>query len=62
VRSSQPSALIQASHAVAVGNALVLDGADLPAYMSHLAGTYSVRSVMPEPPDGVFVRAFLARA
>lgn len=62
VVTTEPSALIQATHAVAVGNALVLDGADLPSYMSHLAGTYSVRSVMPEPPDGVFVRAFLARA
>jgi hypothetical protein len=56
VVTTEPSALIQASHAVAVGNALVLDGADLPAYMSHLAGTYSVAiptMTNPNDPDAV---------
>lgn len=57
--TTEPSALIQASFAVAVGNALVLGG--LPAHLAHLAGTYTVRSVLPEPPDGAFVRAFLAK-
>jgi hypothetical protein len=44
-----------------VGQSLVLLLADLPAQLAHLAGTYGVRSVLPEPPDGAFVRAFLAK-
>jgi hypothetical protein len=61
VVTTEPSALIPASIAVAVGASLVLSGANLPAQLAHHAGTYTVRSVIPEPPDGVFERAFLAK-
>jgi hypothetical protein len=61
VVTSEPSALIPASIAVAVGASLVLAGGDLPAQLAHLGGTYSVRSVLPEPPDGAFDRAYLAK-
>jgi O-acetyl-ADP-ribose deacetylase (regulator of RNase III) len=61
VVTTEPSALVPASAGAAVGQALVLDAGDLPVQLIQHAGTYSVRSVMPEGPDGAFVRAFLAR-
>lgn len=60
--TNEPSALMPASAGAEADDSLVIDNADLPAQLLHLAGTYTVRSVMPEPPDGVFVRAFLAKA
>lgn len=61
VVTTEPSALIQASVAVSIGNALVLAGGDLPSHSAGLAGTYRVRSISPEPPDGAFKRVMLAK-
>jgi hypothetical protein len=61
VATTEPSALIRASASPSVGQSLVLGAGALPAQLAHLAGTYSVRSLLPEPPDGAFVRAFLAK-
>jgi hypothetical protein len=61
VATTEPSALIAASDEPAVGQSLVLAGGDLPAQLAQHAGSYSVRSVMPEGPDGAFVRAVLAK-
>ncbi len=60
--TTEPSALMPATSGVDVDDAVVIDVGDLPAQLAHLAGTYTVRSVMPEPPDGALVRAFLAKS
>lgn len=59
--TTEPSALIKASDTPAAGEALVLAALDLPAQLAHLAGSYAIRSLMPEPPDGAFVRCFLVK-
>ncbi len=59
--TTEPSALVQASFGIDVGAAFVLDAGDLPSYLAQHAGTYSVRSVRAEPPDGAFVRLFLVK-
>lgn len=59
--TSEPSVLLSAEYAPAEGDAVVFDAADLPGHLLQLAGTYTVRSVMPEPPDGALVRAYLAK-
>ena len=61
VVTTEPSALVKASDDPDVAEAIVITSGNLPSYLSHLAGTYSVRSVVPEPPDGVFVRCFLVK-
>lgn len=61
VATTEPSALIKASDSPAVGQALVLDAGDLPTQLDQHAGSYTVRSLMPEPPDGAFVRCFLVK-
>jgi hypothetical protein len=61
VSTTEPSALIKAGDDPDVGESLVIASAALPANLVHLAGTYTVRRVMPEPPDGAFVRAFLGK-
>jgi hypothetical protein len=62
VTTTEPSALVKAGVGIDVDDELVLGVGDLAEQLVHLAGTYTVRSVMPEPPDGVFVRAFLVKA
>ena len=62
VATTEPSALVQASDSISVGQQLVLGGGSLPTTLAHLAGTYSVRSVYPEPLDGALERAYLAKA
>jgi hypothetical protein len=59
---TEPSVLLKASVAIAGGQSLVLAAEDLPAQLAHLAGTYRVRVVLPDAPDGAFVRATLAKA
>ena len=59
VVTTEPSVVIPATSNAAAGQPLVLLLADLPAQLAHLAGTYTVRSVMPEPPDGAFDRCYL---
>ena len=61
VVTTEPSALIKASDDPDAGESLVIASGALPSYLVHLAGTYTVRSVIPEPPDGAFVRAFLVK-
>lgn len=61
VVTTEPSALITADADPDVGDSLVISSGSLPAYLIHLAGTYSVRSLQPEPPDGAFVRCFLVK-
>lgn len=61
VVTQEPSVLILASEQPAAGQALVIDAGDLTAASAHLAGTYTLRSLMPEAPDGAFVRCFLGR-
>jgi hypothetical protein len=61
VTTTEPSILVKASLAAAVGQSLVMASGDLPAHLAHLAGTYKLRSTLPEPPDGAFVRAFMAK-
>jgi hypothetical protein len=62
VAVSEPSVLVKASVAIAGGQSLVLAAEDLPPQLAHLAGGYRVRVVLPDAPDGAFVRASLARA
>jgi hypothetical protein len=62
VATTEPSALIQASIAAAVGDQLVLSGGDLPAQLAHHAGTYGVINVTPEAPDGAMQRLTLQKA
>lgn len=62
VSTTEPSALMTADTGVDVDDQIVVDAADLPAQMAHLAGTYTVRSVVPEPPDGALVRAFIVKS
>lgn len=62
VITTEPSVLVKASDGPAVADSLVIASGDLPSYLAYLAGTYSVRSVAPEPPDGVFMRAMLVKA
>lgn len=59
--TTEPSALVARSANPAVGQTCVLAAGDLPAYLAHLAGTYTVRAVLDEPPDGAFARLILAR-
>lgn len=61
VATTEPSALVRATAAPATGQAIVVSAPNLPAQLAHLAGTYSIRSVMPEPPDGAFVRCILGK-
>lgn len=61
VATTQPSILLKAGEGAAAGQAVVFLSGDMPANLAQLAGTYTVRSVMPEPPDGAIVRAFLAK-
>jgi hypothetical protein len=61
VSTTEPSVLVAASEEPQVEDELVLDVGDLPAQLAHHAGTYKVRNLMPEPPDGVFVRCFLVK-
>lgn len=62
VATTEPSALCKAGDGAVSGQTLVIASGNLPANFAHLAGTYTVRSVLPEPPDGAIVRAFLAKA
>lgn len=59
--TTEPSALIEASAGAAVDDSFVLDAGDLPSQLAQLAGSYVVRSVLAEPPDGAFSRLVLAR-
>ena len=59
--SDAPSALVATSAAPVVAQTLVLLLADLPSQLAHLAGTYAVRQVLAEPPDGAFSRLVLVR-
>lgn len=61
VATTEPSALVKASDDPAAGDTLVIASGDLPAQLVHHAGTYNLRSLMPEPPDGVFVRCMLVK-
>jgi len=61
LQTTEPSALITADADPDVADSLVITSGSLPAYLVHLAGTYTVRSLMPEPPDGAFVRCFLLK-
>jgi hypothetical protein len=61
VATTEPSVLVKASDDPDAGESLVLASGDLPAQLVQHAGTYTLRSVMPEPPDGAFVRCFLAK-
>lgn len=61
VSTTQPSILVAADAEPEVADAVVIASGDLPIYLVHLAGTYSVRHIMPEPPDGAFERCFLAK-
>lgn len=62
VATTEPSILVKASIGAAQGQSLVIASGDLPAHLSHQAGTYKVRTTLPEPPDGAFVRAMLVKA
>jgi hypothetical protein len=57
----EPSALVESSALPAVAQTLVLSSGDLPSQLAHLAGTYAVRQVLAEPPDGSFSRLVLVR-
>jgi hypothetical protein len=57
----EPSALVATSASPAVAQTLILSSGDLPSQLAHLAGTYAVRQVLAEPPDGAFSRLVLAR-
>lgn len=59
VVTTEPSCVVEAGAAAAEGQSLVISA--VPGQLAHLAGTYSVRGVEPEPPDGAFVRCYLAR-
>jgi hypothetical protein len=61
VVTSEPSLLLTADVPAAEGDSVVILNAALPAQLLHLAGTYTVRSIMPEPPDGAIVRVFLVK-
>lgn len=61
VVTTEPSALLAASAGAAVGDELLISAGDLAAQLLQHAGAYTVRSVVPEPPDGVFHRLILAR-
>lgn len=61
VATTEPSVLLKASDDPDAGESLVLASGDLPAQLVQHAGTYTLRSVMPEGPDGAFVRAFLVK-
>lgn len=61
VVTTEPSALITADADPDVADSLVITSGSLPAYLIHLAGTYTVRSLQPEPPDGAFVRCYLVK-
>lgn len=61
VVTTEPSALITADADPDVGDSLVITSGSLASYLVHLAGSYTVRSVLPEPPDGAFVRAYLVK-
>lgn len=61
VLTTEPSVLVQAAERPAPDDVLVASSGTLPAQLQHLAGTYVVRNTLPEPPDGVFVRCFLAK-
>lgn len=61
VNTTQPSALLKAGDDPDVGEAVVIASGDLPTNLAHLAGTYAIKAVLPEPPDGAFVRAFLGK-
>lgn len=58
VQTTQPSCLVEAG-AGAAGDSLVIAAGDLTPASAHLAGSYTVRSVDPEPPDGAFDRLSL---
>lgn len=57
----EPSALVASSASPAVGQPLVLLLANIPSQLAHLAGTYTVRQVLAEPPDGAFSRLVLVK-
>ena len=61
VVTTEPSILLRAGDGAAAGQVVVILSSDLPTNVAALAGTYTVRSVMPEAPDGAIVRAFLAK-
>jgi hypothetical protein len=61
VSTTEPSVLVKAPDAPAHDATLVLAIGDLPDQLAHLAGTYKVRTTLPEPPDGAFVRCFLVK-
>lgn len=60
VVTTEPSVLVAASAAPARSQSLVV-AAGLPLQLAHLAGTYTVRTVDPEPPDGAFCRLMLVK-
>jgi hypothetical protein len=57
----EPSALVASSASPAVAQTLVLAVGNLPSQLAHLAGTYAVRQVLAEPPDGAFSRLVFVR-
>lgn len=61
VQTTEPSALITAAANPQVADSLVIASGSLPAHLVHLAGTYTVRSLASEPPDGAFVRCCLVK-
>jgi hypothetical protein len=61
VATTEPSCLVPATEGAGVGETLVVSLGDLPTQLAHLAGTYKVREVYPEQPDGAFVRALLVK-
>jgi hypothetical protein len=61
VATTEPSVLVKAADAPTPNATLVMDAGDLPDQLSQHAGAYKVRTTLPEPPDGAFVRCFLAR-
>jgi hypothetical protein len=59
--AEEPSALVATTAAPAVAQTLVIASGDLPSQLAHMAGTYAVRQVRAEPPDGAFSRLILVR-
>lgn len=59
--TDEPSALVETTASPEVAQTLVLDAGDLPSQLAHMAGTYAVRQVLAEPPDGAFSRLVLVR-
>jgi hypothetical protein len=53
------TALIKGSDGAAADSVMVF--AAMPSQLARYAGTYSIRSVTPEPPDGAFDRATLVK-